>query len=69
MGSSPIGVANGFHAPLFGYKIKHGHALVTQLVECNTCNVEVAGSNPVGGSNAIIVLIGGHYNGKSTISN
>ena len=54
MGSSPIGVANGFHAPLFGYKIKHGHALVTQLVECNTCNVEVAGSNPVGGSGGII---------------
>ena len=26
------------------------YALVTQLVECDTCNIEVAGSNPVGGS-------------------
>jgi hypothetical protein len=25
-------------------------APVTQLVECDTCNIEVAGSNPVGGS-------------------
>ena len=35
------------------YHILRAYALVTQLVECNSCKVEVAGSNPVGGPSSL----------------